>query len=330
MKVVLTNMSNERFSRSRRNLNRSAKIHGVDEVRSFDFQEDIRSSSFYTEHESIMRHKRGLGYWLWKPYIILKVLESLAENDIVIYSDCGIEVIDNLEPLISICNHKEQVLLFGNRNYLNAHYTKRDCFVHMNCDNERYWYSMQCDAAFMIFRKTIFTIQFLQEWLEYCKMETILTDAPNVFGRMNLPGFIEHRHDQSIISLLAEKYNINLYRMPTHHHQNIFLPVKVPDSRHSSAAEPVNADELFEYAGESTFVKNTAVNSKANGTKRNETGKQNLDKYNYLVSYLSSSYGKLLYHHRNPTFGAFGRAKFKIVLAFMRLMIRMGYRLERL
>lgn len=331
MKVVLTNLSNEKFYKSRISLNASAKLYGVDEVYSFDFETQIRNSAFYRNNGSIMSQKRGLGYWLWKPYIILQVLESLAENDIVIYSDCGIEIIDNLEPLISICRHQEQVLLFGNRNYLNGHYTKRDCFVLMNCDNERYWYSMQCDAAFMIFKKTAFTMQFVQEWLDYCKNETALTDVPNSLGKMNLPGFVEHRHDQSIISLLAEKYNISLYRMPTHHQQNIFLPVKVSGSRQSIPDKEIaGSDDLFEYAGDATFVKNKALNGKANGYRSLESDTDSPDKYNYLVSYLNSSYGKLLYHHRNPELGRLGRLKFKIVFILLKFMLKRGYRIERI
>ena len=38
---------------------------------------------------------------------------------------------------------------------------------------------------------------------------------PNICGKENINGFLEHRWDQSILSLLAHKYNLELFRMPT-------------------------------------------------------------------------------------------------------------------
>lgn len=44
-------------------------------------------------NHSLMQYKRGGGYWLWKPYFILKTLLEVAqEGDIVVYSDAGSEV----------------------------------------------------------------------------------------------------------------------------------------------------------------------------------------------------------------------------------------------
>ena len=37
----------------------------------------------------------------------------------------------------------------------------------------------------------------------------IITDMPNVCGKQNYRGFIEHRHDQSIFSLLTKKYQVS-------------------------------------------------------------------------------------------------------------------------
>jgi hypothetical protein len=38
---------------------------------------------------------------------------------------------------------------------------------------------------------------------------------PNTTGKNDLGDFREHRHDQSILSLMAQKYRLPLYRMPT-------------------------------------------------------------------------------------------------------------------
>jgi hypothetical protein len=54
-------------------------------------------------------------------------------------------------------------------------------------------------------------------WLTYCKDERIITDIPNTCGYGNYPGFIEHRHDQSILSILVASQKIEVFRDPTHY-----------------------------------------------------------------------------------------------------------------
>jgi hypothetical protein len=214
MKVVLTNLSNKLYEASRFQLNDSARKHGISEINSYDF-EDLKSTSFYKNNQQILSQPRGIGYWCWKPYIILETMKSLSDGDIVIYSDCGIEVIENLDPLIRICSEKQPVLLFANGNFENATWAKRDCFVLMNCDTKKYSQGLQVDAAFALFRKSEIAIQFLEEWQKYCLDERVVGDLPNTCGKKNYWGFQQHRWDQSVLSLLAIKYGIELHRVPT-------------------------------------------------------------------------------------------------------------------
>ena len=212
--VVLTNLSNKLFHSSRILLNESAKKFGVNKIKSFQYEE-LESTEFYAANKAILSQPTGLGYWLWKPYIILEAFNGLTEEDIVIYSDCGIEVIGDLTPLINLCRNNADILLFANSNDINKFWTKRDCFVLMNCDEDKYFNANHCDAAFCLFKKNTRSIQFLKEWLFFAGDINILTDIPNKCGKYNLPEFIEHRRDQSILSLLAVKHRIELYRMPT-------------------------------------------------------------------------------------------------------------------
>ena len=50
---------------------------------------------FWLKHKNfIEKHKRGYGYWLWKPYIIMQQLENMGEGDVLFYADAGCEVDD--------------------------------------------------------------------------------------------------------------------------------------------------------------------------------------------------------------------------------------------
>ena len=214
MRIVLTNLSNKLFENSRFRLNESARKFGITDIRSYDFDE-LKSTAFYRDNREIFELPKGIGYWLWKPYIIMETMKTLSDGDIVIYSDCGIEIENKLETLISVCSEVQPVLLFGNGNFTNSKWTKRDCFILMDCDNELFWKGAHCDAAFSLFKKNGMVLQFLSEWLEYARDKRILTDLKNTCGKNNLPDFTEHRWDQSILSLLAQKYRVPFYRMPT-------------------------------------------------------------------------------------------------------------------
>jgi len=214
MEIILTNLSNELYEGSRQILNKSATKIGIKTIYSYSFKQ-IRSSSFYSKNKGILSQSKGVGYWLWKPYIILEALKEAEDGDIVIYADCGIEIISDLKPLLDLCSKETDILLFANSNYQNKTWTKRDCFILMDCDEQKYWDGLHADAAFCLFKKGDESIKFVNEWLMYASNANILTDLPNCCKKENFPEFIEHRSDQSILSLLAIKYNLSLYRMPT-------------------------------------------------------------------------------------------------------------------
>lgn len=214
MKIILTALSDEKFAPSRKKLMASVAIGGTDiEPHEHDFEE-IRSTAFYNENQHIFKYSKGLGYWLWKPYIIYEELKQAEIGDIIIYSDSEIEITASLTPVLSL-TEEQDIVLFGNTSDINLSWVKRDCFVLMDCDTPEYWYSPHCDAAFIVLKKSEKSLHFVEQWLNYCINENILTDLPNVCGEENIEGFIDHRCDQSVLSLLGQKYKLNLYRIPS-------------------------------------------------------------------------------------------------------------------
>jgi len=103
-------------------------------------------------------------------------------------------------------------------------WSKRDAFVLMDCDNERFYYSSQIMSGFLILKKqtsgqvdntVISNERLLDDFLNYATDYRIITDAPNVMGKENHPEFRENRHDQTIWSLLCKKNGIKPFREPT-------------------------------------------------------------------------------------------------------------------
>ncbi|MDF2577451.1 MAG: hypothetical protein K0S74_935 [Chlamydiales bacterium] len=184
-------------------LGRSAIGKGVDLVWSCS-SKDL-DSEFKTTYAQILSQKRGAGYWLWKPYLILKMMKMMPENALIIYIDAGTAILRDLTPLLELADKKE--LIFFENYHTNASYIKRDCYILMDCDDQDYYEAAQLDAAFMLFKNTAKSRAFVQKWFEYCQNEQILTDKKSVLGT-ELTTFIDHRHDQAILSLLRQKEGI--------------------------------------------------------------------------------------------------------------------------
>lgn len=229
MRIALVNLSNEVFEASRELLNQSAVKNGVSEIFSWDF-EDLKKTAFYRKNQEFLNHKKGLGYWAWKPFIMMDALSKLDDDDILVYADCGHEIISSLQPLVDLIPLESSVMLFKNGDLDNASWTKRDCFIKMDCDSKSYWYGPQVDASFIVVRKHARAIELLKQWQYYCLDKHANTSNPNELGRRNLPSFIEHRWDQSILSLLAIKNCIELFRMPSQFGNHYKLPAFRVDS----------------------------------------------------------------------------------------------------
>ena len=172
-------------------------------------------NKFYEANKAILSHARGSGYWLWKPYVILKTLNQASEGDIIFYCDSGSLFINSVQPLLDLTDQfKQDVIPFG-LELLEKQYTKRDAFVLMNCDETKFTDTYQRLASFIVFRNSWTSRDFVNKWLQYCRDERILTDSDNTQGKNNYPEFLHHRHDQSAFSLLTKKYDLAVFRDPS-------------------------------------------------------------------------------------------------------------------
>jgi hypothetical protein len=179
----------------------------------FSFSKQDIESEFYNNNANILDQQRGAGYWLWKPYFIYEILNCVKDGDIVFYVDAGNIFIDNPEQLYQHFDSKG-IILFDNRDGMqngesaqNFISCKKDCFVLMNCDTDDYVYGKHLNASYQIYKKSDYSLSFIKEYLITCQNEFILTDTPNIHGD-NYPGYYDHRHDQSVLSLLAIKHGI--------------------------------------------------------------------------------------------------------------------------
>jgi len=214
MTTSLVSFATTEFEKYQHDLSRTAKTLGVQRIFEYTKERDLLSTPFYRENMDLLDVPKGAGYWVWKPYFILQALKQLKEGDILLYADAGTSFLSSFKPLVNLCQADSNgILLFDMRPLLNREWTKRDCFILLGADESRYWDAYQAMATVIVLKKSDFVVGFIQEWLKCCLVPLAVTSDASLLGP-EFKEFIEHRWDQSILSILGIKYNLNTYRSP--------------------------------------------------------------------------------------------------------------------
>jgi hypothetical protein len=184
---------------------------------------ELHETEFYRAHRDILDTRRGCGYWLWKPYIICRELERVRTGDFVVYYDVGQPWLPHhrvsrpLAPLLDWCERHNSGLLPGvyiPEDGPSRKWTKHECFVLMGCDAPAYWEHPQIQATFSVWQKSPQSQRLLDEWLQWCTTPGAITDEIVLPHVRDLPGFIDHRHDQSILTNVVIKHGVKCHGDP--------------------------------------------------------------------------------------------------------------------
>ncbi|WP_339204042.1 hypothetical protein MHH56_23215 [Paenibacillus sp. FSL K6-3182] len=205
--IYLVSFASPEFQSYQDRLNATALQYGVDRVISYH-PSDLEGTAFARNNAAILQHEKGFGLWCWKPYILLDSLSKVEEGALVLYSDADTRFTSPLYPLFAHCADNGGFAFFKTAYYLNKSWTKRDSFVLMQCDSSSYWETEQVWAGFFMFYNNEKSRSLLEEWLFYCQDYKVISNAENSSGLPNFPEFIDHRYDQSILSLLTVKYSL--------------------------------------------------------------------------------------------------------------------------
>ena len=200
----------------------AVEIGGVDDIiklRGDDIKSFITRANQYIKKVEPPKYPRmhRAKYYTWKPYVIQTCLGKLNHGDVLIYHDAGrncypYEIKCDLRRFCEyvVKSHMGIYVNFGP--FCNRRFTKRECFKVMNCDEEYYWDSRQANGSWAIYQKTDLTVQFVNEWFNYCMHPSmIVTDIEN--DADILPNYEAHRHDQSILTNMLLKYK-RLHGLP--------------------------------------------------------------------------------------------------------------------
>jgi hypothetical protein len=171
------------------------------------FTEKHFDPEFIAKHGHFIRkNKRGYGYWIWKPYLVHKVITDIADNDILVYADAGCTFNtagrDRLLEYIKMCQGEEANVSFQ-IGHTDKHWCKMDLIHKIEAENRDITENGQLIATTFIIRKCPAMVALVEKWYQLAQDYHMLDDSPSILP--NAQGFIEHRHDQSIFSLLRKK-----------------------------------------------------------------------------------------------------------------------------
>jgi hypothetical protein len=201
-----------RFSKAIHRIRQQAESFQIfDEIHVVD--ESYLSNEFWDRHRGFVEryYWRGFGYWIWKSYITLKYLNQLNDGDILFYCDVGcilnIHGLPRFKEYINIVKNSESgILSFRITDLLEKAWCKMDLITQLDCHEQMNCGQLVASAFFIT--KTKKNMELVQLWYDTCCDYHCIDDTPS--NLPNDPTFYEHRHDQSVFSLLRNKFGTEL------------------------------------------------------------------------------------------------------------------------
>lgn len=216
MKKHLITFADKKFQKAQSFCLKEAKKFSIFDTLESYGPPDI-DSKFYTTNQGILSQERGAGYWLWKPYFIKEKLNQINNGDLVMYCDSATFFRSTPYPLCNLTEiYNTDIICFElEPDKIERFYTKKHCFELLNCKDAKFTDTPQRLASYIIIKKSPESLDFIDVLLRHCQEKDLITDDLPANCIENYSGFIDHRHDQSIFSLLTKKYNIKPFRDPS-------------------------------------------------------------------------------------------------------------------
>lgn len=155
--------------------------------------------------EQAARYPRGFGYWAWKPYIVQSLLGRIPEDDLVVYLDGRTFVPKTPVGWIntSLADTGVDFVAFQ-MDHVEREWTTGDLLGHFGCTTaDGIALSGQFAGGLFAVRNNPPGRSVIDAWVQVTVGHADLCrDEPSHLP--NYEGFVENRHDQSVLSLLLK------------------------------------------------------------------------------------------------------------------------------
>lgn len=182
---------------------------------------DLKRLGFYTSRPWAAPLQRGVFFWSWKPFIINHALQLLQDGDILIYSDIGRPWVRLFSSLLPFARNwldelQQDVIPGVYIPYTGTieNWTKATTLKQMGNLSTNILHSPPIQASFSIWRKTSVSMELAAEWNDKSRHISLIGDYNTQTDIPNHPEFIDHRHDQSILSILCYQRGLHALDLP--------------------------------------------------------------------------------------------------------------------
>lgn len=198
---------------SKRFKNQLESLKIYDKVIAYSHEDLQNDKKFWNTHGNfITQHNRGYGYWLWKSYLISKTLSNMQDNDILFYADAGCEVNEEkkeiTETLIKELQSDNNYCIYMCLNdsiHKEEQYTKFETLKEFNCQNTAIVLKRtQLIGGLLMIKVNDKSKKIMQDWFDYSTKNDYCLLNDSLSSQQERRKFKNHRHDQSIISLMAK------------------------------------------------------------------------------------------------------------------------------
>jgi hypothetical protein len=170
---------------------------------------DLEANDIYAAHRNVFDAPRGAGYWAWKPWAILQAMDASEPEDVIFYQDCGFGyrylALLPLRRLTMLAREKGFVAGVVCPQYgPNRMWNRRRCLEMMGCaGRDDIVEAPSVQATLSFWSNTPEARTFVCEWLDWCLQLDAIRDALPEERAAEAADFVEHRHDQAILTNLV-------------------------------------------------------------------------------------------------------------------------------
>jgi hypothetical protein len=192
-----------RFYNEALNLGVFKSIKVLSDIESFDYTKEL------LDHKDFLYSTRGFGYWIWKYFLISEMMKEIESDDILMYCDSGCTLnpngLNRLQYYVNLAYEKGSLVF--DVGHPEFKYTKMDTYKRVfGNDFENLETNQICATAF--FLKNNDTNKKIIEEIKKISTENKYHYVSDAISNLeNDSRFLEHRHDQSIFSLISKKNN---------------------------------------------------------------------------------------------------------------------------
>ena len=177
--------------------------------------------NFYSKNEDFINsHQKGLGLWVWKPAILSYLIESLDEGEVLLFLDSGCQINathesnNRFKEYIGMTSVNDMLVMqladqsFGFQDLSDSAWTKSSVLASLD-PNSEFRRTNQIQSGIIFAIKSEKSLRIANQWLNLCTESNYANLVNPSEDEKQSPEYIQHRWEQSILSLVMKSEGIS-------------------------------------------------------------------------------------------------------------------------